>query len=78
MKLHEIIFAAGCGVICAGALWCAANLNEEPFYLCISVFTAAFWGSLSAFVVWARICENERQENEYRPSIIWPHGRRPQ
>ena len=76
MKLHEIIFATGCGVICAGALWCAANLNEEPFLLCVSVFTAAFWGSMAAFVVWARLAEREKRlENE--PTIIWPNWRKP-
>lgn len=68
----EIAFAAGCGVICAGALWCAARLGDEPFYLCIAVFTAAFWGSMAAFVAWSRICEREARKNEFRPSIIYP------
>ena len=73
MKLYEIIFAAVCGILCAGALFVMTGI-DEPFYTCVCAFSAAFWGSLAAFVVWGRICERERS---WTPTIIWPHGRRP-
>ena len=76
MKLHELIFCAASAGMCAAMLWCMSNL-DETFYICVCAFMAAFWGSLAAFVVWARICEREKRlANE--PTIIWPHGRRPQ
>lgn len=75
MKLHELIFCAACAGMCAAMLWCMSNL-DETFYICVCAFMAAFWGSLAAFVVWARICEREKRlENE--PTIIWPNWRKP-
>lgn len=71
----EAIFAAVCAGLAAAMIWAAAHL-QEPFYLCVAVFSAAFWGSLAAFCVWGRLAERARR-NEWRPSIIWPHRRRP-
>lgn len=76
MKLHELIFCAASAGMCAAMLWCMSNL-DETFYICVCAFMAAFWGSMAAFVVWARLAEREKRlENE--PTIIWPYGRRPQ
>lgn len=74
MKLFEVVFAGVCALFCAAMIWCAARI-DEPFYVCASAFVAAFWGAMAALCVWARISELERRK--YKPSIIWPHGRRP-
>lgn len=79
MKLYEIIFALACAALCAGSLWLASFLNNEPFLLTICAFTAAFWGSLAAFVAWSRISEAE-EDVYYRPPRIHdlPNRRRAQ
>lgn len=58
-----------CGVFLVGAamaatmIWAAWRLNDEPFVTCCAVFVAAFWGSVSALAVWARISAwSERRE----------------
>ena len=76
MKFYEGLVAAVCAAFCAVMFWCAVGLVEEPFYVCVCIFISAFWGSLAAFCIWGRLAERARR-NEWRPSIIWPHGRRP-
>lgn len=75
MKLHELIFCAACAALAAGSLW-LGSVIEEPFFVCACAFIAAFWGALAGLCVWGRISEAERAP--WPPSVIWPHGRRPQ
>ena len=65
------LFLAG-AVVAAGSLWCAWRLAGEPFYAACAVFVAAFWGSLAALAVWARLSDWSERRNEFRPSVIWP------
>lgn len=77
--MYEGIFAAFCLGFSATMLWCAAGLEQEPFWACVAVFMAGFFGSLAGFLVWGRISANEeaQRRRDYQPTIIWPHGRRP-
>lgn len=65
------LFLAGAAVA-AGSLWCAWRLAGEPFYAACAVFVAAFWGSMAALAVWARLADWSGRKNEYKPTVIWP------
>lgn len=75
MRLFEALFTAGAVALAAVMVWAAANA-PDGFYAALAMFTAAFWGALAGCGVWSRISER-RPENGWKPSIIWPNGRRP-
>lgn len=71
-----VAFAAGCGALCTALIWAASNL-DEPFFVCLAAFTAAFWGGLAALAVWSGIGTwSERQYRSDYTTIIYPSGRR--
>lgn len=73
--ITEITFATVCGIICAVLLWAATTITE-PFYLCIAVFTAAFWGAIAALAVWGRLSAwGERERRRDFMTIIMPDRR---
>ena len=57
------LFLAG-AAIAAGSLWCAWRLAGEPFYAACAVFVAAFWGSMAALAVWARLADWSERRDE--------------
>ncbi len=57
----EILFVAFCAGFCAAMIWAALRLNE-PFYVAVAAFAAAFFGSLAALAVWGRISAGEESE----------------
>lgn len=74
------MFAAACGAFGSAMLWAATRL-DEPFYACVAVFAAAFWGALAACCVWDRICRWHGRDDLPEASVIMPQlrqtGRRP-
>lgn len=72
--MYEGIFAAFCLGFSATMLWCAAGLAQEPFWACVAVFMAGFFGSLAGFLVWGRI-EGMRPQNRFRSTVIMPRPR---
>ena len=73
------LFLAG-AAIAAGSLWCAWRLAGEPFYAACAVFVAAFWGSMAALAVWARLADwsERRDERDWlrRQMRLGPNRRR--
>lgn len=72
----EILFVAFCAAICAAMLWCMTGL-EEPFYIAVAAFAAAFWGALAALAVWGRIAAGqERERRSEFCTVIMPGTRK--
>lgn len=68
----EMLFVAFCAGLCATMIWAASSL-EEPFYVAVAAFTAAFWGALAGLAVWGRISAwEERKRRRDFCTIIWP------
>ena len=75
-SVESALFLVGAAVA-AASLWAAWRLAGEPFYSACAVFVAAFWGSLAALAVWARLAtwSEDRAELEWLRRQMRQQGR---
>lgn len=73
--IETILGLVVAGLIAGTMVYVIPFMGDEPFYLCLAVFLAAFFGSIFAVSLWEEIqCWGRENESRWI-TIRWPDGR---